>query len=240
MKTALIAVALILTLATLPVNAVIVKVEDISSYEMVVNADSGHVRCTITLRNLVNNPIVPGIGELRLQKQEPQKVAFIPLPNTRVVKAVNVTNVKAYSGKTKIPVKVFYRNNYTVIQYEIWRPIEPKGTYTFTLEFYAEDLIDKGILFKSVTIPVGADVDIEELKLKAVSNWHLTYTEPNTNGNCWIAKIPADHIAFFTAEFSLLPLPKLPVRGYVAFWGALIVLIVAVTIALKRQKNVPK
>lgn len=218
-------------------NAVIIKVVEISNYRMTVNADSGHVKCEITIKNLVNNPVVPGIGELRLQKQEPKKLLIFPIPNTNIAKAVNVSNVKAYSGKTSIPVKVIYKKDYTVIQYEIWTPIEPKGSYTFTIEFDAPELIDRGILFKSITIPVGADVDIANLELKPISSWHLCYANPKINSDRWIARIPADHIAFFTVEFSMLPLPMLPIRGYIAFWGILIlaIIIIAVVIRLKRQ-----
>jgi len=233
---------LTLILLVIPSNAVIVKVEEISNYKITVNADNGHVKCEITIKNLVNNPVVPGIGELRLQKQEPKKTLIFPIPNTNVAKPINVSNVKAYSGKTSIPVKVIYKEDYTVIQYEIWTPIDPKKTFSFTIEFDAPELIDKGILFKSVTIPVGADVDIAHLELKPVSSWHLCYANPKMNSDRWIARIQADHIAFFTAEFSILPLPMLPVRGYIAFWGALILIIVIVAIVsrLKRQKNVPQ
>jgi hypothetical protein len=235
-------VLLALVMFVVPSSAVIVKVEEISSYNITVDADNGHVKCEITVKNLVNNPVVPGIGELRLQKQEPKKILIFPIPNTNVAKPINVSNVKAYSGETSIPVKVIHKEDYTVIQYEIWTPIEPKKTFSFTIEFDAPELIDKGILFKSVTIPVGADVDIAHLELKPVSSWHLCYANPKMNNNHWIAKIPADHIAFFTVEFSILPLPMLPIRGYITFWGVLIIIIVIVAVIarLKRQKNVPQ
>ena len=227
--------ALMALMLLFPSKAVIVKVEEISSYKMEVNADNGHVKCEITIRNLVKNPVVPGVGELRLQKQEPQRILIFPIPNTKVDKAVNVTHVKAYSGNTIIPVKVIQKENYTIIQYEIWTPIEPMGSYTFTIEFYTQDLIDRGLLFKSLTIPVGADVDIAYLELKPVSSWHLTFTEPKMDSDKWIARIPADHIAFFTAEFSIIPLTILPIRGYILFWG--IILLVILFIALKGRKK---
>ncbi|WP_457549981.1 hypothetical protein [Archaeoglobus sp.] len=243
LRLAVVLVALfIIVVSVAPSNAVIVKVEEISNYKITVNTDNGHVKCEITIKNLINNPVVPGVGELRLQKQEPRKILIFPIPNTNVAKTINVSNVKAYSGKMSIPVKVIYKKDYTVIQYEIWTPIEPKKSFSFTIEFDAPELVDRGILFKSVTIPIGADVDIAHLELKPVSSWHLCYASPKMNDDRWIAKIPANHMEFFTAEFSSLPLPMLPVRGYVAFWGSLmiIILIIAVVVWLKRQKNVPQ
>jgi hypothetical protein len=220
-----------------PASAVIVKVEKITNFNMTFNVDSGHVKCDITIKNLVNNPIVPGIGEIRLQKQEQKKIIVFPVPNTVVLKSVNVSNVRAYSGNAHLPVKIIHRKNYTVIEYEIWKPIEPGKTYTFTLEFNAPSLIDRGIFFKSVTIPVGSDVDICKLEIHPVSSWHLTYSYPEMKNSMWVASIPASHIVFFTAEYSLIPMPTLPVRGYIVFWGALIVMMVAFVVIKKRQKT---
>jgi hypothetical protein len=244
MKAKLVIPLVLMLLLTFPVNAIIVKVEEISQYKVFVNVsgENAHVKNVITLRNVISNPVVPGIGELRLQKATPSKLLIFPIPFTEKRSIVKVKNVKAYTldGRS-LDVDVVYADNYTIIRYQIWYPIDPMKELTFCIEYDA-DLVDKGILFKSLTIPIGADIDIKRLEIYPNSDWHLCYANPKMNNNHWIAKIPADHIAFFTAEFSILPLPMLPVRGYIAFWGTLIIIIVIVAVIarLKRQKNVPQ
>jgi hypothetical protein len=228
--------AIILMLTMFTATAQPIKVEEISSYRMDVQvSDTTHIKSEITLKNLIDKPLVPGIGEIRLQKVHPEKLLFFSIPFTEIREPVEVKNVKAYSGKTNFNTKVEVREDYTVIYYEIWHPIEPSGEFTFTIEFDA-DLIEKGILFKTISIPVGADVDIKQLEINVNSDWKICYAEPEME-NSWKASIPANHIAFFTAEFSLLPLPMLPVRGYLVFWGTiLVVTLILAVLGLKRRK----
>ncbi len=227
-------IALLLILPTVQAQ----KVEEISSFRITVDVDAdtlAHVRYDITLKNLIDKPVVPGIGEIRLQKAEPVKVGFISIPFTEERKPVKVFDAKAYSENRNFKVTVEEKEDYTLIVYEIWYPIEPKGELNFTVEYKA-DIVDSGLLFKSVTIPVGTDTDIRNLEITVNSDWKLTYAEPPAeNSPMWKANLPAGSIAFFTAEFSLLPLPTLPVRGYVVFWGALLVVaFVVLLLGLRR------
>jgi|Deesub1362B_J571_1020462.scaffolds.fasta_scaffold05571_2 hypothetical protein len=227
--------ALILLVAIIPSSSQPIKVEEISKYSMEVTVtDSAHVRNEITLRNLIDKPLVPGIGEIRLQKVHPVKLFIFYIPFTEEREPVEVSEVKAYSGKTIINTRVEQNSEYTSIYYEIWHPIEPGKEYTFTIEFDA-DIVEKGLLFKTIKIPVGSDVDIRDLKIDVYSDWKLTYAEPKMDGS-WSAAIPANHIAFFTAEFSILPLPELPVQGYILFWTLVIVLMVLVAIPIWRKR----
>lgn len=216
-------IALLLILPTVQAQ----KVEEISNFKITVDVDTlAHVRYDITLKNLIDKPVVPGIGEIRLQKAEPVKVGFLSIPFTDERKPVKVYNVKAYSENRNFKVTVEEKEDYTLIVYEIWYPIEPKGELNFTVEYDA-DIVDSGLLFKSVTIPLGTDTDIKNLEINVNSDWKLTYAEPPAeNTPMWKGSLPAGSIAFFTAEFSLLPLPAMPVRGYVVFWGALLALAV--------------
>ncbi|MBO8179299.1 MAG: hypothetical protein H0Z19_02270 [Archaeoglobus sp.] len=227
---------LIALLLILPVTAQAQKVEEISDFKITVDVNSlAHVRYDITLKNLIDKPVVPGIGEIRLQKVEPLKVAFISVPFTEQRKAVKVSDVKAYSDGKTFKVSVEEKEDYTVIVYEIWYPIEPGKTLSFTVEYNA-DIVDSGLLFKSVTIPIGTDTDIRNLEINVNSNWKLTFAEPPAgNSPMWRGSLPAGSIAFYTAEFSMLPLPTMPVRGYVVIWGALLGLfLILLVIGLRR------
>ena len=235
------AILIAMLIAMLPVNG---AVEEISNLKIHVKInDSTHVRSEITIKNIVNNPIVPGVGEIRLQKVSSKKIWIIPIPFTEERSAISVKNVKAFtSDGRKIDTDVLYAEEYTVIQYQIWYPIEPQKVFTFYIEYDSPDLIDRGILFKSVTIPVGADVGIERLEMSVDSDWKLCYANPKMSSGEWTARIPANSIAFFTAEFSILPLPILPVRGYILFWGLILAFTIFIAILTwrKRPKIVPK
>lgn len=59
------------------------KVEEISDFKVNVYLNSkAHVRYDITIKNLIDKPVVPGIGEIRLQKMQPVKLGFLSIPFT--------------------------------------------------------------------------------------------------------------------------------------------------------------
>lgn len=205
------------------------KVEEITNLNLTVLVDSkAHLKYEFTLKNLIDKPLVPGIAELRLQKVEPFKPLGIPIPFTEQRSAVKVENLRAYSGNMNFKTSFEEKEDFSVIYYEIWYPIEPYGEMRVVIEFDA-DLVDRGILFKSVTVPVGGDLDIKNINLDIRADWSTCYIEPKE-----LKSIPADHLAFVTAEFSLLPLPMLPLRGYIVFWG-FVLLALGIAIFLKRR-----
>jgi hypothetical protein len=225
--------AIFMITSTLPVvSSQPVKVEEITNCVIDVNVtnDGVYIKNAVTLKNIIDKPLVPGIGELRLQKATPEKIGIIPIPFTEKRCPVKVENVKAYTsdGRT-INVRVIYKENYTVIEYQIWYPIEPKEELTFVIEFYSPDMVERGILFKDISFPVGADVDIKNIEVNFHSNWNLVYIE-NTKG-----AIPAKHMVFFTAEFSILPLPNVGIKWSVTFWTAVTAVAIILAVQIRRR-----
>ena len=195
-------------------------VEKISEYSITVNVDENptYIKDTITIQNLVDYPLVPGIGELRLQKQGPKKLGIIPIPFTKENTPIEVQNLKGYyslGGGKNVPMDthVIYYENYSTIYYEIWEPIEKKGNITIIVEYNA-DVVDNGILFKTVSIPVGCDMDVDNLNIKFNSKNSQTYQEPQGNN----FRVPKNTLFIVNSEFSVLPLPELPTYGYVLLW----------------------
>ena len=195
-------------------------VEKISEYSITVNVDENptYIKDTITIQNLVDYPLVPGIGELRLQKQGPKKLGIIPIPFTKENTPIEVQNLKGYyslGGGKNVPMDthVIYYENYSTISYEIWEPIEKKGNITIIVEYNA-DVVDNGILFKTVSIPIGCDMDVDNLNIKFNSKNSQTYQEPQGNN----FRVPKNTLFIVNSEFSVLPLPELPTYGYVLLW----------------------
>jgi hypothetical protein len=215
---------LILLLAPAAQGAVL----EISDMKITVHvAEKAHFKYEITLRNLIDKPLVPGVSELRLQKVENPKFLIFPIPIGERRGEVDVENLKAYSGNMNFKSYYEKHGDYSSIYYEIWYPIEPLGERTVVVEFDA-DIVEKGLLFKSITFPVGSDIEVRNLQISISSDWNLCYREGDAKS------IPANHIAFFTAEFSMLPLPSLPTRGYVLFWITVLALALAVLFVIRR------
>ena len=205
---------LILLLAPAAQGAVL----EISDMKITVHvAEKAHFKYEITLRNLIDKPLVSGVSELRLQKVENPNFLIFPIPIGERRGEVDVENLKAYSGNMNF--KSYYEKceDYSSIYYEIWYPIEPFGERTVVVEFDA-DIVEKGLLFKSITFPVGSDIEVKNLQISISSDWNLCYREGDTK------YISNNHITFFTVEFSMLPFPLLPSRGYVLFWGTVLAL----------------
>lgn len=214
-------------------------VEEITNYNMTVDLtkNPAHITNVITIQNLVKYPLVPGIGELRLQKEESKKILIIPIPFTKEKKPVKIENLRGYYiiGDKKYPmdVNVSYKDTYSVITYQVWEPIDGGKNITLIIEYDA-DIVDNGILFKTVSIPIGGDLNIKNFHINFVSPYYLTYQEPDGNN----FQIPKKTLLIINAEFSILPLPKLPVHGYVVFWLSIlcILIIIFVYTELRRKK----
>ncbi|MEM1998978.1 MAG: hypothetical protein QW127_04150 [Archaeoglobaceae archaeon] len=219
-------IVVMLILCTQTVFGGVLEIEEMKI--SVFATDKAHLKYEIKLRNTIDKPIVPGISELRLQKVENTKLLFFSIPIGEQRKAVEVENLRAYSGNLNFKASFEHFEDYTTIYYEIWYPIEPYGEKNVIVEFDA-DLVDHGLIFKSLTIPVGGDVDIKKLDLDINSDWKLCYLEGD------VTSVPSNHIAFITAEFSILPFPLLPFRGYVLFWGSLLILIAILALLLVRK-----
>jgi len=210
-----------------------IKVDEVSKLVLDVDVDDGvHVKSVMTIQNLIDKPLVPGIGEIRLQKSSPQKFLIIPIPFTEKRDRVKVENLKAYTTDGKnINVRVEYKEDYTIIHYEVWYPIEPKGKTTIVFEYDSPDLIESGILFKTTTIPVGTNIDVKDVEVDFKSkSLNLVYLKEGAKS------VPAGRMTFYTAEFSILPLPVLGFKWSIAFWIITTIVIVCVVVFVRAKK----
>lgn len=214
-------------------GAEFIKVITISNYTLEVDVEeSVHVKNTITVKNLINSPIVPGIGELRLQKRSPVKILFLSIPFTEKKSAIAVENVKAYTKNGEsIPVRVQDEGDYTALVYEIWYPVEPGEEFTFVIEYSSEELAERGILFRDISIPVGSDMEIENIVARFNSDWKTVYMHTPAN------TLPAGGIVFYTVEFSPLPLPQAGMRWSLLFWSIILLFSVVIFFIVRKRVN---
>jgi hypothetical protein len=218
------------------IPSIFADVEEISNYNLTVDLSNEHITNVITIKNIANYPIVPGIGELRLQKEEIKRFLIIPIPFIKEKKPIEIENLKGYyiinNQEHNLDVNVSYKDSYSVIEYQIWEPIDKGEEITLVIEYNA-DVVDDGILFKTVTIPVGCDLNIKRFNINFKTNYHLTYQEPSGNS----FQIPKNRLLIIKAEFSILPLPKLPIYGHVLFWLAVIVILIAIFVFIELRRR---
>ncbi len=209
--------------------------------------DTTHVIRTLVIENRINKSIVPGMITLILQKQSPDKLGPIAIPGTGSVKPVNATNVTAKLGDgTAISdVRVTEAGNSTVIQYGAWVPIGPGQTLTVVLEYDSPDIVEKGLLFNTVDYPfTSSSIPVEKAIVEAtIQTGQVTYSSqpPAVSGRTYVWEKPQLAMGSWDVpfEYSILPLPLLPIRGGALVWGLILLIClvwVAWTYARPRKK----
>lgn len=194
--------------------------------------DVTHVTRTLTIQNEINRSIVPGEITLTLQKQSPSMLGPIAIPFTSTIKPVNVTNVTARmsDGTPITDIQVSTANDSTVIQYGAWVPIEAGQSLTVILEYDSPDIVDRGLLFNTVQYPfTSSSIPVENAAIEVNTNGeHVTYSseKPSVNGSTYVwnkSQLGMDSWAV-SLEYSILPLPMLPVSGGILVWGVIIII----------------
>lgn len=194
--------------------------------------DTTHVTRTLIIENEINKSVVPGMITLILQKQSPDKLGPVSIPFTSSVRPMNVTNVKAKMGDgTEISdVRVTETKNSTIIQYGAWVPIEPYQTLTVILEYDSPDIVERGLLFNTVQYPfTTSSIPVEKAIVEAaINNGHVTYSneKPVVYGDNYVWEKPQLGMDSWgvALEYSILPLPLLPISGGMLVWGVLLVI----------------
>ena len=225
-----------LMLLTGAAQAQTIDVETISHYDVEVTlGDTVHQKTTVTIRNIIDKPVVPGIGEFRLQTFSPSQILFFSIPGTSAPKPVEVENLRAITSDGKLLMShVTEGDDYTTIRYEIWYPIQPGEELSYILEFDSHDLAQKGILFTNIAIPVASDLPIEDYSVTFLSDQNLVYQD-GTSGS-----LPRGEITFASAEFSPLLLPEAGFSWSVALWGLVLVAGTACVVWYVRREQVKK
>ncbi len=209
--------------------------------------DMTHVTRTLTIENRINKSIVPGMITLILQKQTPDRLGPVALPFTSVIKPMAIANVTARMGDGAgiSDVRVTETENSTVVQYGAWAPIEPYGTLTVILEYDSPDIVERGLLFNTAQYPfTTSSIPVEKAVVEAViDNGYLTYSSerPGARGDSYVWEKPQLGMDSWgvALEYSILPLPLLPIGGGSLVWG-IILLICLIWVAWTYTRPRPK
>ena len=162
----------------------------------------------------------------------PQRIGPISLPFTDTLKPFTVTNVTATfgDGTSITDINVTQTDNATIIKCGAWVPIEANGTLTVILSYNSPDIVDKGIFFNTVEYPFStSSIPTDKEIIEATINGHATYFSqtPASSDNTYVWEndnVDASTPWNVNMEYSMLPLPLLPISSSMIFWGIILLI----------------
>ncbi len=191
------------------------------------------VELTATLKNEGKVVVVPGYGRIPLKvSQQERALGLLPLPSERTVNgSVEVLEAVNVDTGRNVEALVVVENGTQVIRYALWQPLKPGETSRLRLVFRIDGVVGKGILFDELSFSIGPLSNyVREGSLRVVppDGLTVTFSDPPSGEGVWDLSGTGPERSFeVTVEFSALPLPRLPVHGYLVVWGGLIVLVLA-------------
>ncbi len=192
-----------------------------------------HVQRDVVLRNAGAVPIIPGELHFRFFERNGDRQQAIPIT------AARAQNEQGDSLNTNVND----RGRETDISVQIWNPLLPGFTYSFTL-FYEIDFAPRGILFYELRLPreqTTIRILNEETRFELDRGYRVTFAPESQvsrlSGNTVITWDESSEQRI--VEFSRLPFPKTSLRGVNLFWITIILLLLAVFVlsVLKQRKE---
>jgi hypothetical protein len=187
-----------------------------------------HVVKELTLKNTGRAPIIPGELHFRMYEKD-----------DKGEKASKITGFSAkghYNDDLAI-TKLDYASQ-TELVIDIWEPILPGFIYNFKVEYDVE-FQPKGILFYDLSLPeekTTIPIENQVYELTVPKNKHITYTVGGSVSN---NRVVWENVDSPQLEYSILPIPKLPIKAVNVFWFSIIIilcLILALKIFRKEQR----
>lgn len=198
-------------------------------YNVTIRVDSTTSKVTeeLTIRNVIDKPVVPGYGYISLCKEQSPTFLGLPLPFEKGIEAMKVRDVSARldDGSTITDVLVTEEGNCTTVRYGFWVPVMPGECRTVIIEYTTDDIIEKGMLFDHITYTIQpSSIPIESALIRAdLEGKHVSYSSspPESNGDAvsWTQNDLTEGTWKLDFEYSSLPLPRSPLRWAFISWG---------------------
>lgn len=212
------------------------EVEVWDHYNVTIKVDSAtsHVTEELTIKNVIDKPIVPGYGYISLNKEERTGFMGLPLISKKDTRGLEVRNVSAKldDGSQITDVLVKEDGNVTTIRYGFWVPVMPSESRTITIRYTTDDIVKKGLFFDDITYEVQpSSIPIENSMIQADlgEGRYILYSscppESTNDTVIWDCSNFKDGIWKLDFEYSTLPLPRLPIKWANISWGLMLVVI---------------
>jgi len=218
----------VLQLTAVASAGTIVEVWEHYNVTVKVDSSTAHVTEELTIKNVIDKPIVPGYGYLSLSKEESSGFIGLPISSKGITRGLEVRNVSAKmdDGSQIEDVLVREEGNVTTIKYGFWIPVMPGESRKITIEYTTDDIVEKGILFDHITYKVQpSSIPIENARIQAdLGEYrHVSYSncsaEYSSNTVSWERSDLKDGAWKLDFEYSALPLPCLPIKWSNITWS---------------------
>jgi hypothetical protein len=182
--------------------------------------DNTHVTEELTIKNVIDKPVVPGYGYISLSSESGSPFLGMSVPFTESVRAMQISDFSARldDGTVINDVQVFSTDNATIIKYGFWIPIMPGQSRTIILEYATNDIVKKGIIFDEVTYSIQpSSIPIKNAKVEAdIDGKHVSYSnfpaKKNGDTTIWTKNDIINDPWKLNFEYGDLPLPDLPFK----------------------------
>lgn len=192
-------------------------------YNVTIRVDSATTRVTeeLTIKNVINKPVVPGYGYISLSKEQSSSVFGLPLPLKGGTRGLEIRDVSARldDGTLVTDVLVTEEEEETTVRYGFWTPVMPGECRTIIIEYSTDEIVDKGLLFDHITYTVQpSSIPIKNALIRADlgGNRHVSYSSnpPVSEGDSftWMQRGLEDGSWKLDFEYSSLPLPRAPLK----------------------------
>lgn len=192
-------------------------------YDVTIEVDSTTTRVTeeLTIKNVIDKPVVPGYGYISLSKEQSSTVFGLPLPIEGDLMGLKIRDVSARldDGTRVTDILVTEEERATNVRYGFWTPVMPGECRTIIIEYTTDEIVEKGLLFDHITYTVQpSSIPIKNALIRADlgGNRHVSYSSnpPVSAGNpvTWTQSGLEDGTWQLDFEYSSLPLPRSPVK----------------------------
>lgn len=209
----------------------VVEVWDHYNVTIKVDSETAHVTEELTIKNVIDKPIVPGFGYISLSKEDMAGFMGLPFTSKKNTMGFEVRDVyvKLDDGSQITDVLVKEEANITTIRYGFWVPVMPGESRTITVQYTTDDIVEKGLFFDHIAYTVQpSSIPIENALIRADlgENRHLLYssypTESTNEIVSWKCSSLKDGMWKLDFEYSSLPLPFLPIKWKNISWGLML------------------
>lgn len=191
-----------------------------------------------TLRNDGRVPVVPGYGVLAINCYRQRRLLMLPLPGAEEgAPEVKILRAEDVTRGTKIEAVPIEENESISIRYTLWQPLRPGQRVEFELSFEIADVVASGILFNEFSAAVGpfsSRIESGFVRVVPQPGARVVYASPSPSSHSdtisWDLSGVSEGESFtFWVETSVLPLPLLPVKGYILVWSLLLLVLICLT-----------
>jgi hypothetical protein len=198
-------------------------------YNVTIKVDSATARITeeLTIKNVIDKPVVPGYGYISLSKEESSGFFGLPFSSKGAARGLDVRDISVKQGGSQITdVLVKEEGNVTTIRYGFWTPVMPGESRTIIIEYTTDDIIEKGLLFDHITYtvqPSSIPIENSSIRVDLGDNRHVSYSSypPESTGDMvtWERSSLKDEAWILDFEYSFLPIPCSPIKWANISWG---------------------